>query len=425
MSEQAIFPQPAEQALEQFPLTFQEEVAYSSPIGAAWAPGRVNLIGEHTDYNGGFVLPIAVNRVTAFAGRARNDRKVHLWSKQFQEQAQISLDGLPASFDTQREKLPTWARYVLGVLAELLKANIPLMGFDAVIDGDVPLGGGMSSSAAIEVATANACALFSQGKFTIGDQNATLKPMQVAAICQQAEHSATSLQSGILDQSASCLGQPGKAILLDCRSLEYNYLPFDVPGLSLMVIDTGVRRELASSAYNERLKQCEEATQMLHDMLIEREPDNKTARNIQSLRDITLEQFYQYGGILPEVLRKRAGYVISEDARVLEAVKYLRLEEYEEFGILLWLSHAGLRYEYEVSSPELDALVDIAKEVPGVLGARMMGGGFGGCTINLVRNDALDAMRSKVEQEYQKRTGKQATIDICKAAGGPGYTWAS
>jgi galactokinase len=423
MSEQAAFPQPAQQALQQFPLAFSEQGEYSSPSGAAWAPGRVNLIGEHTDYNDGFVLPIAVNRVTAFAGRARSDRRVRLWSNQFQEHAEISLDDLPDAFDRQRDQLPTWARYVLGVITELLKAGIPLSGFDAVIDGDVPLGGGMSSSAAIEVAAVNACALFSQGKFTIGDHNATLTPMQVAAICQKAEHSATGLQSGILDQAASCLGQPGKALLLDCRSLEFNYLPFDVPGFSLMVIDTGVRRELASSGYNERRKQCEEATKLLREMLIEREPDKQAARNIQSLRDITLEQFYHYGERLPEVLRKRAGYVISEDARVLETVKYLRLEEYEEIGLLLWLSHAGLRYEYEVSSPELDALVDIAKQVPGVLGARMMGGGFGGCTINLVRNEALDAMRSTVEQQYQQRTGKQATIDICKAAGGPGYAW--
>jgi galactokinase len=419
----AAFPPPAQQAAEQFPIVFQDEVKYSSSLGAAWAPGRVNLIGEHTDYNDGFVLPIAVNRVTAFAGRARADRIIRLWSSQFQEQAQISLDELPGGFESQRDRLPTWTRYVLGVITELLKAGICVSGFDAVIDGDVPLGGGMSSSAAIEVAAANACALFSQGTFTISDQDATLTPMQVAAICQRAEHSATGLQSGILDQSASCLGQPGKAILLDCRSLEYKYVPFDVPGLSLVLIDTGVRRELASSAYNERRKQCEEAAQMLRDILIEREPDNRAARAIQSLRDITQEDFFRYGAILPEVLRKRAGYVISENARVLETVKYLREEEYEEIGLLLWLSHAGLRYEYEVSSPELDALVDIAKHVPGVLGGRMMGGGFGGCTINLVRNEALDALRATVEEEYQQRTGRQATIDICKAAGGPGYRW--
>jgi galactokinase len=419
----ATMPQPAQQALEQFPIVFPDEVPYSSPLGAAWAPGRVNLIGEHTDYNDGFVLPIAVNRVTAFAGRARTDRTIRLWSSQFEEFAQIPLDDLPDGFEAQRERLPTWARYALGVITELLKAGIPIAGFDAVIDGDVPLGGGMSSSAAIEVAAANACALFARGSFTIGDQEATLTPVQVAAICQKAENNATGLQSGILDQSASCLGQPGKAMLIDCRSLAYHYVPFDVPGLSLAVIDTGVRRELASSAYNERRKQCEEAAQMLRDILIEREPDNHAARAVQSLRDITQEQFYQYGAILPELLRKRAGYVISENARVLEVVKYLRLEEYEEIGLLLWLSHAGLRNEYEVSSPELDALVDIAKNVPGVLGARMMGGGFGGCTINLVRNDAIDALRFAVEQEYAKRTGRQATIDICRAAGGPGSAW--
>ena len=233
---------PVKDALAQFLHVFQEEKVHSGPLGAAWAPGRVNLIGEHTDYNGGYVLPLAVDRVAAFAGRTRSDATVRLWSTHFSEHAQFSLAGLPGTFQEQRERLPDWARFVLGVATELIRAEKPLNGFDAVVSGDVPLGGGMSSSAALEVATAHACALFSQGKLSIGIQNASLSLMEVAALCQRAEHIASGLRSGILDQAASCLGQPGKAILLDCRSLEYRYLPFEYPEISVVVIDTSVRR---------------------------------------------------------------------------------------------------------------------------------------------------------------------------------------
>ena len=187
-----------------------------------------------------------------------------------------------------------------------------------------------------------------------------------------------------------------------------------------MVIDTGVRRELSASAYNERRKQCEEAVSMLRNIILQREPANKAAQTISALRDITAEQFYRYAAELPEVLRWRAGYVIAEDARVLQTVKLLQTNAFEEVGRLLWQSHAGLRDEYEVSCVELDTLVEIAQQVPGVLGARMLGGGFGGCTINLVRNEAVEALRQAVEGQYPARTGRQASIDICRAAGGPG-----
>ena len=423
MSEAVSFPEPARAALEQFPLVFADGVAYSGPFGAAWAPGRVNLIGEHTDYNDGYVLPIAVDRVSAFAGRARNDETIRLWSTHFQAAAYFSLEGLPQSFEQQREHLADWARYALGVVSELRGKGAFLSGFDAVITGDVPLGGGMSSSAALEVATAYACALFSVEHFSIGTSGATLTPMQVAEVCQHAEQIASGVHCGILDQAASCLGQPEKAILLDCRSLDYRYLPFDAPGLSLMVIDTSVRRELASSAYNERRRQCEEAARLFREVILQHEPDNEPARTISALRDISQEQFERYGAALPEVLRKRAGYVIAEDARVLKTVKLLKANAFEEIGSLLWQSHAGLRDEYEVSCPELDALVEIAKQVEGVLGARMLGGGFGGCTINLVRDTAVEALRSAVEEQYPARTGLVATIDTCRAAGGPGFAW--
>src|SRR5581483_2578103 len=392
-------------ALELFASPFHDDAPYTGETGAAWASGRVNLIGEHTDYNDGFVLPAAVDRVIAFGGRAREDNIVRLWSTHFAVYAQIALDGLPQGFEEQRAHLPGWARYVLGVISELLRAGLQFSGFDAVVHGDVPVGGGMSSSAAIEVATVQACMFFSRGSFTIGAQGATLQPVEVAALCQRAEHIASGVRSGILDQAASCLGRSGKAILLDCRSLAYRYLPFDEPGISMVVIDTGVRRELAASAYNERRSQCEEATIMLRDIITRNEAQDAPDSAIRALRDITLEQFARYASELPDILRRRAGYVIAEDARVLETVALLEKGEIAQVGSLLWLSHAGLRDEYEVSCHELDTLVEIARRVSGVLGARMMGGGFGGCTINLVHDDALAALRQAIDEQYPARTG--------------------
>jgi len=405
--------------LTEFPIAFQDDIAYAGPLGVAWAPGRVNLIGEHTDYNDGFALPLAINRVAAFAGRMRTDTLVRLWSTHFNEYAQFSLEHLPQAFEQQRAGLPKWGCYILGVATELARAGMPLYGFDAAVGGDVPLGGGMSSSAALEVATVQACSLFSTGTFTIGAEGVTLMPMQVALLCQRAEQLASGVRCGILDQAASCLGQPEKAVLLDCRSLTYGYLPFAIPEISLVVIDTGVRRELATSAYNERRQQCEEAVQMLRDLILQHEPAHGWAHEIKALRDISQEQFNRYQQYLPETLRKRAGYVIAEDERVLQVARLLEAGDVEAVGSLLWQGHTGLRDEYGVSCPELDILVEIARQLPGVLGARMMGGGFGGCTINLVRDDAIDTLRQAVKQQYPERTSRQVTIDVCRAAGGP------
>jgi galactokinase len=425
------FPAPAGAALASFPLIFQdtEEALYNGEVGCAWAPGRVNLIGEHTDYNDGYVLPIAVDRVAAFAGRSRRDKQVRLWSMHFQEHARFALEGLPETFEQQRATLPLWARYVLGVITELTLSGVTLAGFDAVVNGDVPLGGGMSSSAALEVATAYACALFSQNAFHIRTSDTsegaatTFSPLQIAALCQRAEQRASGVRSGILDQAASCLGQPAKAVLLDCRSLAYSCLPFASPDVSLVVIDTAVRRELASSAYNERRQQCEEATACLRELIMQHEPSSTSAQQITALRDVSSEQFERYKQYLPELLARRAGYVIAENARVLQVAHLLEAGRIEEVGPILWQGHAGLRDDYEVSSMELDTLVEIARQVPGVLGGRMMGGGFGGCTLNLVRNEAVSVLQKVVAEQYPLRTGRQASIDICRAAGGPGYSY--
>ena len=420
MNETIALPTPAREAAEAFSAAFQDAPAYSGSLGAAWAPGRVNLIGEHTDYNSGYVLPLAVDRVAAFAGRARGDETVRLWSTYFKEMAEFSLKGLPDTFEQIRANLPGWARYVLGVAVQLKRVGISLGGFDAVFQGDVPVGGGMSSSAALEVASVQTFQFFSQGAFTIGAANATLTPMQVAELCQHAEWEASGVRCGILDQASSCLGRPGQAVLLDCRSLEYRYLPFVAPGISLVVIDTGVRRELAASAYNERRTQCEKATDLLREQIALDQPATMGDREILSLRDISSAEFARYQDALPAVLRRRAGYVIAENQRVLETVTRLERHDLEGVGELLWQTHAGLRNDYEVSCLELDTLVDLAASVPGVLGARMMGGGFGGCTVNLVRDEAVAQLTQVIEEQYPLRTNLQATIDICRAAGGPG-----
>ncbi len=413
-------PGPAREALQTFATVFQDQYDYAGQPGAAWAPGRVNLIGEHTDYNGGYVLPLAVDRVAAFAGRARTDQTVRLWSLHFQERAEFSLTDLPASFAQVNETLPRWARYVLGVAAELRRAGIVLTGFDAVIQGDVPVGGGMSSSAALEVASVQAFQLFTQRPLTPASSDAPLTPMQIAELCQHAEWVASCVRCGILDQAASCLGRPGQAVLLDCRSLAYRYLPFEAPGVSLVVIDTGVRRALAASAYNERRQQCEEATSRLRASIAQAGPDELGAREIQSLRDISWAEFERHKAALPDILQRRAGYVIAENARVLKTVALLERHDLAGVGQLLWQTHAGLRDEYEVSCLELDTLVELARSVPGVLGGRMMGGGFGGCTVNLARDEAVEPLTQLVQEQYPTRTGRQASIDICQAAGGPG-----
>lgn len=423
-------PPAARLAVEHFSIVFGMDEGQSgeqAALGVAWAPGRVNLIGEHTDYNEGFVLPLAVDRVVAFAGRVRSDGRVRLWSRQFQELAEIELEGLPATFAAQAARLPAWARYVLAVLSELKAAGLALQGFNAVLHGDVPLGGGMSSSAALEVATSWAASLFSGGRFAIGQGAATsttLAPLEVARLCQRAEHLASGVRCGILDQAASCLGRPGHALLLDCRSLDFRYLPFESEEVALLVADTHVRRELAASAYNERRQQCEEAVRLLAALLqAEAEPESgeRAARpQITALRDVTPELFARYASRLPEVLRRRAGYVVAENARVLAVAHLLERGEVEAAGPYLWQTHAGLRDEYEVSCLELDVLVEIARRVEGVLGARMMGGGFGGCTINLVRNTAVEQLTAAILSEYPRQTGRQASVEVCRAAGGPG-----
>jgi galactokinase len=377
------------------------------PLTVAWAPGRVNLIGEHTDYNDGWVLPVAVDRLTALAGRSRHDKIVRLFSFHHREQVKFSLAGLTPQNSAERgTALPGWARYPLGVVAELLGAGYTLPGADAVIAGDVPLGAGMSSSAALEVATAAFFAALAGLK---------LEALEIARLCQQAEHHAVGVRVGILDQAAACLGRAGQAILLDCRSLAHEAIAFNLADVRLLVCDTGVRRELAASAYNERRQQCEEATARLA-----RELAAEADQPITALRDVSPEAFARHEDALPEPLRRRARHVISENARVLRAADALRAGDAAAFGHLLYESHASLRDDYEVSCPELDAIVEIARQTPGVLGARLTGAGFGGCALALVRDNAVEAFSAALAREYPARTGREATVHACAVGDGPG-----
>lgn len=383
----------------------------------AWAPGRVNLIGEHTDYNEGWVLPVAVDRVTALAGRPRADGLARFYSSHHQEMVTFALAGLTPETSAERGgPLPGWARYPLGVVAEMQGAGHILPGADIALAGDVPLGAGMSSSAALEVVTATFFAALAR---------LTLEPLAVARFGQMAEHHAVGVRVGLLDQAASCLGRAGQAVLLDCRSLAYEYVPFDLPDVALVVCDTGVRRELAASAYNERRRQCEEAAMLLGQAMLAEQTAQPGARAagagpVTSLRDVSPEAFARHAGKLPETLRRRARHVISENERVLQATQALRAGDAQRFGALLYASHASLRDDYQVSSAELDAIVEIARQTPGVFGARLTGAGFGGCALALTRSDAVDGLRAALARDYPARAGREATVYPCAVGDGPG-----
>ena len=362
------------------------------------APGRVNLIGEHTDYNDGFVLPVAIDRDVLFAARARDDRVVRLHSLSFGAWSEFSLD------DVRRDEAQPWSNYVRGVALHLQRElgdrASELRGMDAVISGNVPVASGLSSSAALEVATATTL---------LGIAGLQVDGVRKALLCQAAENKFVGVYCGIMDQYISALGRAGHALLIDCRSLAYELVPLSGAGYRVVVADTAVRRGLAGSEYNVRRAQCEEAVRILGDRL---------GRPIRALRDVTLEELMAHALALPEVVRNRALHVVGEDARTLEAVAALRGGDLPTFGRLMDESHASLRDLYEVSSPELDALVAAAQGVEGVLGARMTGAGFGGCAVALVWEDAIEEFETRVGREYQSKTGRAALFYVCQVTDG-------
>jgi len=356
------------------------------PVTLARAPGRVNLIGDHTDYNDGFVLPMTLEQAVYVALRPRSDGQVRLYSVQFEEEVTDEIDALPVSGSD-------WNHYVEGVAELLRKQTGVATGFDGVVYGSVPVGAGLSSSAALEVASLLAL----QSAFDV-----SLSPVEGARLCQQVEHKVVGVQCGIMDQFASRIGSAEHALFLDCRSLAYESVPLDLEDHRIVVVDSTVQRALASSKYNERRAECEQG--VAHFQQVD--------DSIQALRDVSLEMLEAHGDGLDETVRRRCRHVVAENARVEAAATALREKDYGRLGTLMNDSHASLRDLYEVSSDELNVLVETAQNTDGVLGARMTGAGFGGCTVNLVHEDAVSALRQRLTETYERECGRTPTIYV-------------
>jgi galactokinase len=352
----------------------------------------VNLIGEHTDYNDGFVMPAALDFSTWVRLAPLEQRKLQIHSENFNEEVEVDLDNPKLAARGH------WSDYPIGVAVVMERAGHRLRGARLRIRGDVPIGSGLSSSAAIEVATA--CALTANSGLKIDAR-------ELALLCQRAENEFVGARVGIMDQFVSLFGQAQHALLLDCRSLEFKLLPLpDI--VRLISCNTMVKHEVASSAYNERREQCEAGVRHLAQFY----------PNVRALRDVTVEQLEAHRDELPEVIYRRCRHVITENARVIEAGEALEQHDLSRFGRLMGESHVSLRDDYEVSSDELDLMVELAGQVEGVYGARMTGGGFGGSTVNLVREDKADEFRARVAEGYERVTGLKPEIYVTNAGNG-------
>ncbi|MBN1661125.1 MAG: galactokinase [Anaerolineae bacterium] len=361
------------------------------PRGLYRAPGRVNLIGEHTDYNQGFVLPMAIDRAVWLAAAPRADRQVRLVALSLDPGTQVtfSLDELAPDAGAP------WSNYVRGVLAVLERHGLRLAGLDIAYGGDVPIGAGLSSSAAVEVAVATAA----NHLFGLG-----LDHLALARICQQAEHLFAGTQCGLMDQLISIAGQEGHALLIDCRSFEWQPVPLPARQ-SVVVCDTGKRRGLADSAYNERRAQCEEAARKL---------------GVPALRDLDVEAFKARAGELPPLLHQRARHIVHENDRTVRAAATLRAGDLVTFGQLMNQSHTSLRDLYQVSSDELDIMAALAQAQPGCWGARMTGAGFGGCVVALVDDEAVAPFAERVAALYQRQTRIAPALYVTHPSAGAG-----
>ena len=356
------------------------------------APGRVNLIGEHTDYNDGFVMPAAIGLSTFVTVSPREGRELSLFSENFSEQVEFDLD------DPDPRPAGRWSDYPRGVAVTLERAGYRLRGASLRIRGEVPIGSGLSSSAAIEVATCYAL---------LDNSELSVDPVKMAKLCQRAENEFVGMRCGIMDQFVSCCGQSGKALMLDCRSLDYKLVPLPQE-TRLVICNTMVKHSLAAGEYNIRRAECEAGVRHFAQSL----------PNVRALRDVTEADLKRYGNDLSEVIYRRCRHVITENARVLKAAKALERGDLEIFGGLMNESHHSLRDDYQVSCKELDVMVELARKVRGVYGARMTGGGFGGCTINFVNAENVEEFKQTVAQGYTEATGLVPEIYVCSAAEG-------
>jgi len=356
------------------------------------APGRVNLIGEHTDYNEGFVLPAAIDRSILALARPRKDKQVRIYSLDFKNLFEFSLDKIKPVKDS-------WGNYPMGVAEVLQQEKLKLKGFEAVFESNVPVGAGLSSSAAIELVNAFIFDAFSELK---------LDRVKMALLCQKAENEFVGVKCGIMDQFVIALGEKGRALFLDCRDLSYRLVPVPSEKVKLVITNTKVKRSLAGSEYNQRREECGEGVKLLKQKL----------PKIKSLRDVTPEELAEHQELLPETVRKRCTHVVRENDRVTRAEAALKSNNLREFGRLMVESHNSLRDLYQVSCPELDLLVKNALSLKGVLGSRMTGAGFGGCTVSLVEEKSVDEFRIKSGRSYQKETGKVPEFYVCQISDG-------
>ena len=371
-----------------------EAVYGRRPVGGVQAPGRVNLIGEHTDYNDGYVLPIAIDRRTVALFAPRDDCVVNLASLQQEAKAAIDLSRSITPGEL------AWANYPRGVAAGLAARGVKLVGADIMFDSDVPIGGGLSSSASLEVATATALLAAAGALDTVPDG-------ELARLCQKAEHDFAGAPCGIMDQSIAIMAEADKALLLDCRSGQARQIRFDDPRVVLLVADTRVRHDLADGAYAERRQQCESAARKL---------------SLDALRDAdeSIIEQARSDGTLSQKEFMRARHVVTEIGRTLRAVEALEAGRMSEFGRLMYASHASLRDDFEVSCEELDAVVDLARGCGGVYGARMTGGGFGGCAIVLAEADRADAIRETIAAGFADKFSRRCGVFATRACAGAG-----
>lgn len=368
----------------------------SEPLLVVRAPGRVNLIGEHTDYNEGFVFPAAIDREMLIAAGPSGDERVSALSMDYNELDVVDLKHIEHS-----EEHP-WSNYFRAVLDILYKAGYELKGFNAVLSGNVPQGAGLSSSAAFEVAVATTCnALFDLG----------ISKKDVALLSQKSENQFIGVQCGIMDQFISALGEDDSALMIDCKSLSYKAVPLRLAtgGYSIVITNSGVRRGLVDSEYNARRNECSEGAKQLSRL---------TGRDIKTLRDARLEDLISHETSLPDKVFKRSKHVVSENQRVLDAVDALERGDIKRFGQLMNESHVSMKDDFEISCSEIDQLVEMSQNFPGVAGARLTGAGFGGCTVAIVESAQVQKFKEELIPKYESQTGKKAEVYVCSATAG-------
>lgn len=365
--------------------------SFTSQPTLYFSPGRINLIGEHVDYNDGFVMPAAINKGVYYAIGENDSNEIHFYSMDFDEWLSIRIEEV--------KKMSGWKNYALSVVNEFLLLGCKIKGFNCVFAGDIPRGSGMSSSAAVEGGLA----------FALNEMlNAGLSRVQLALLCQRAEHNFPNVNCGIMDQFANMMGKKDKVLLLDCRSMEHQYFPLLMEGYKIVLLNSKVHHTLVSGEYNIRRQHCEEGLGII-----------KSKLNIQSFRDITrVEDLQVYQTIMPEKVYNCCLYVIEEIARAKKAAELLQQDDLIKFGKLMYATHEGLSKLYEVSCEELDFLVELASQNNHVIGSRLMGGGFGGCTINIVANDGIEQFIKEASNAYQQRFNIIAEAYIVETADG-------